>query len=289
MITINFSPEERAAGRPNAESIAKMKRVIDEEGLVVLEDVVDLDHIRILRDKMLEDLPAVLARTDTPFNFTRSNVQQDPPPFHPYLFKDVLLNEYAIAATQSVLGPGLQSAFYSANVALPNTNQRQPVHADIGHLWANMPVATPAYALVINIPLVDMSAANGSTEVWPGSHLDTSIAMQVGDVKVSPSQMEAQARISPPIQPVVKAGSILIRDIRMWHAGMPNPSDQARPMIAMIHWVGWWNHAGKMDFPLDTKEFFDHPVLYTNANFVDGPINYLGRNEAYDLEPSSSS
>jgi len=185
MVSIKYAMKQ-----PLPQEIEIAKRAIEEDGFVVLEDVVDLEHIRILRDKMLEDLPKVLARTDAPFNFNRSNVQQDPPPDMGYLFKDVLLNDRVIAVTESILGPGMVNAFYSSNMALPKTDQRQPVHADIGHLWPNMDRATPAYALVINIPLVDMSAANGSTEIWPGTHADTSVAMQQGDIKVSDEKLE---------------------------------------------------------------------------------------------------
>src|SRR5688572_29594160 len=129
MVSIKFKSDQASP-----EEIALAKKAIEEDGFVVLEDVVELEHIRILRDKMIEDLPKVLARTDTPFNFTRSNVQQDPPPDVEYLFKDVLLNDYAIAVTESILGQGMVNAMYSSNMALANTDQRQPAHADIGHL-----------------------------------------------------------------------------------------------------------------------------------------------------------
>jgi len=254
-----------------------------EDGYVVLEDVVDLDHIAVLRDRMLADLPAILNRSDTPFNFTRSNVQQDPPPLAPFLFKDVLFNELVIDVTEAVMGRGIQNGFYSGNTALPDTDQRQPVHADTGHLWPNMEVATPPYALVVNVPVVDMSVENGSTEIWPGTHLDTSVAWQDGESKVSAERLEAQRAIRPPFQPSVKAGSVLIRDIRMWHAGTPNHTSQPRPMIAMIHWVSWWRLDGEMSFPASTKEFFDHPRLRTSAKFVEEDENYLGRHEAFDL------
>jgi ectoine hydroxylase-related dioxygenase (phytanoyl-CoA dioxygenase family) len=278
MTTIRF-----ASDRATPEEIQRAKRAIEEDGYVVLEDVIDLDHIRILRDRMWADLPLVMERTDTPFNFNRSNVQQDPPPFKEYLFKDVLLNDYAIDISEAIFGPGFTNAMYSSNMALANTDQRQPVHADIGHLWPNMDRATPAYAIVVNVPLVDMSAANGSTEIWPGTHADTSVAMAQGDIKVSDEKLAEWRAKHPPIQPVVKAGSILMRDIRMWHAGMPNPSSEHRPMIAMVHWVGWWQHGGKMRFPKDTESFFQHPKLHTNAEFTEEPIAYLMNNESYDL------
>ncbi len=271
-----------------SEEILRGKKAIEEDGFVVLEDVVDLAHIAKLRDRMIEDLPAVMARDDTPFNFTRSNVQQDPPPMMEFLFKDVLLNDYAIAITESILGSGMVNAMYSSNMALANSSQRQPVHADIGHLWPNMDRPTPAYALVVNLPLVDMSVANGSTEIWPGSHADTSIAMAAGDIKVTDEKLAEWRNKRPPIQPNVKAGSILLRDIRMWHAGMPNPSDQHRPMIAMIHWVGWWNHGEPLKFPREAEGFFQHPKLRTYAEFTDGPLDYLGNNQAFDFDAAKS-
>ena len=286
MTSIRPTEEERSRGQLRPETVAAAKQAINEDGFVVLEDVVDLEHIAILRDKMLADLPSVLARGDAPFNFTLSNVQQDPPPMEPYLFRDVLLNDFAIQVTESVLGKGVQNAFYSGNMALPRTDQRQPTHADMGHLWPNMEHPTPAYALVVNLPLVDMDVSNGATELWPGSHWDTSIALQEGDIKVSRERLDEWRVKRPPIQPSVKAGSILIRDMRLWHGGTPNPSDQARPMIAMIHWVGWWIHGEAMKFPASSKPFFDHPQLRTHANFVEGPIDYLKHGEAYDVDPN---
>ena len=77
---------------------------------------------------------------------------------------------------------------------------------------------------------------------------------------------------------------VVIRDIRLWHAGMPNHSDAPRPMIAMIHYVAWWNEAEPIVFPKGTEDFFKHPDLTTNAVFVDGPIDYLHRHMAFDLK-----
>lgn len=51
-------------------------------------------------------------------------------------------------------------------------------------------------------------------------------------------------------------------------------------MIAMIH---WWSNDEPVLFPKGTEPFFEHPELKTNARFVDGPIDYIRHNEAYDL------
>jgi ectoine hydroxylase-related dioxygenase (phytanoyl-CoA dioxygenase family) len=178
----------------------------------------------------------------------------------------------------------LKNAFYSGNTALPNTDSRQPVHADMGQLWPNLAQATPPYALVVNVLPVDVSPANGSTEIWPGTHRDTSVVIQHGDIKVSAERLEAQRKIQPELQYTAKAGSVVIRDMRLWHAGMPNPSTQPRPMIAMIHYVSWWTGFDPMVFPTGSEDLFQHPDLTSEVRFVNGPIDYLRRHQAFDLQ-----
>lgn len=252
------------------------------DGIVVLEDAIDLEHLSILREKCLADIELLLNRENKPFNWNPGNLQQDPPPFPPYLFRDVLVNDAVIAVTKGILGAGLKSAYYSGNTALPSPH-RQPVHADSGQLWPNLEVAHPPYAIVVNVPLVDMSEANGVTEMWPGTHLDTSVIMQSGDITVGADALEARRAVSPPVQPTVKLGSFVLRDIRMWHAGMPNKTDQPRPMIAMIHFVSWWP-TNPLKFPVGTEEMFAHPDLITHAEFVETPVDYIASPGAYEYQ-----
>lgn len=248
-------------------------RAIRDHGIVVLEDAVDLDHIAALRERCLADIDLLLARKDRPFNWHSGNLQQGPPPFPPYLFRDVLVNEAAIELCEPVLGRGMKNAFYSGNTALPSES-RQPVHADMGQLWPNQSVAHPAYALVVNIPLVDMDERNGSTEMWPGTHLDTTVVHQNGDIEASADALASRRAIEPPIQPAVRQGSIVIRDIRMWHAGMPNRTTDPRPMVALIFWVSWWP-TSPLQFPKGTEHLFDHPRLATHAEFTEAAIDHI--------------
>lgn len=270
--------------RLTPEHLEYATRAVREDGYVILLKLLDPAIVKILADKMIEDVEEILARKDAPFNWNRGNVQQDPPPIPPYLFRDVMANDIVISVTKSILGNGLKNAFYSGNNALPRSTNRQPVHADMGQLWPNLEVATPAYALVVNVLPVDVSPENGSTEIWPGTHTDTSVAIQDGDIKIEAEHLEAQRRKSPPIQYTAPAGSVVIRDMRMWHAGMPNHTDRARPMIAMIHYVSWWSALEPLTFPKGTESIFEHPDLHTVANFVEGEIDYLHRNEAYEFQ-----
>ena len=252
-------------------------------------DVVALEHIVACPagEDAGYDLPAYLARKDAPFNFNTGNVQQEPPPFAPYLFQDVLLNDLVIAVTRELLGDGLHNGFYSGNTAVAGSGQRQPVHADVGQLWPHLPQAHPPFGLVVNVPVVDMSPENGSTEVWPGTHTDTTVYVQHGDIKLSPDVVEARRAVRPPLQPTVRAGGVVLRDLRLWHAGMPNHTDTPRPMIAMIHWVSWWNSGDRLKFPRSEEAFFQHPVLKTDAEFTDAPIDYIAHGGAYDFQPTT--
>jgi len=282
MVTVSVSAREVAAGHLDAENLVIANRALKEDGIVMLKDIIDPEHIAVLREKVMEDVDLFVNRPNAPFNWNRGNVQQDPPPFPPYIFRDVLANDIVIEVTKSILGAGLYNSFYSGNTAMPSEN-RQPVHADSGQLWPNLEVAPPPYALVVNFGLVEMCPENGSTEIWPGTHLDTSVTMQSGDIEVAADVLEARRAVSPPFQPTVPIGSVVIRDMRLWHAGMPNRTQTPRPMLAMIHYVSWWP-CGPFTLHKDAEDLLRHPDLRQNAKYVDGEINYVGFSSAHAFE-----
>jgi len=260
--------------------LATAVRAMQEDGFVVLKNAVDIAHLDILHTRMIEDLEALQRREDAPYNWNVGNIQQDPPPFPPYLFRDVLVNEYAIAVTHALLGTPVKNSLYSGNTCL-KSDQRQPVHADISHLWPDMEVAHPPAQIVVNIPTVDVFPENGSTEIWPGTHRD--VAISAGkDIKIPANKLEEQRRLVPPFQPTMSKGSILLRDMRLWHAGMPNRTDRPRPMIAMIHNAGWLETGLPLRFPAGTESLFEHPILQTCARFIDEPIDHINAPHGYE-------
>ncbi len=183
MTELTITEMERAHGHLEDTRLAMAVRAVREEGFVVLHDAIDPAHIAMLRERMLADAAKIAALDQVPYQFKTGHLQQDPPPFPPYLFRDILVNAFAIDVTHALLGDGVKNAFYSGNCCLPNDN-RQPLHGDIGHLWPGLQKAHPAHALVVNVPVVDMTAENGSTELWPGTHLNTTRTMSNGDIKI---------------------------------------------------------------------------------------------------------
>jgi len=282
MVAIDMTGEEKASGALTPENLQTAVKAIRNDGFVVLNSVVDTAHLDILHERMLEDLKLLQSRKDAPFNWNAGNIQQDPPPFMPYLFKDILLNPFAIQVGKEVLGEGFSNSFYSGNTALPS-DARQPVHGDTGHLWPELEHAHPAHMLVVNIPTVDVSPENGSTEIWPGSHKDVTLVSTHG-IELPAEALEERRKVAPPLQPTFKRGGILIRDMRLWHAGMPNRTQNPRPMIALIFNAPFLGVGEPLRFPKGTESFFEHPDMRTAARFVDEPIDHIYTVGGYKAE-----
>lgn len=137
--------------------------------------------------------------------------------------------------------------------------QRQPVHSDADFAHPDHP-----FALVVNIPLVTMTPHNGTTELWLGTHrLLPGPAAQEGahgeraSGRIRPALLAARrAESRGPSQPVVRKGSVVVRDLRLWHAGMPNASGEVRVMLAMIHFAAWYRNRMRLALGEDVR-----PVL----------------------------
>jgi ectoine hydroxylase-related dioxygenase (phytanoyl-CoA dioxygenase family) len=159
----------------------------------------------------------------------------------------IFLNPLATQVTTSVLGPKPRLTFMSGNSALPPATgiepQSQPVHTDADFDHPESP-----FALVVNVPLIDMDIENGSTEVWLGTHNTTSLAAQEGKQgdrasgRIAKHLLVQRRQERAPCQPYVRKGSIVIRDLRLWHAGKPNFSNDVRVMLAMIHFAPWYRY-----------------------------------------------
>ncbi len=282
MNVIEITRSERKTGTLQSKNLKEAVRAVQDEGYVVLNDVIDHEHINEIQSKMLDDVPAIMAMPEPPYQFTRGHIQHDPPPFDPYLFRDVVCNDIVVTITHMILGDGVRNTFYSGNTNLPGS-VRQPVHVDQGHLWPGQEQAHPASMLVVNVPVVDMTAHNGSIELWPESHLDPTVCR--GDsIRVPEAKVRERMSIHKPFQPEILLGGVLIRDMRLWHRGVPNHSDTPRPMIAMIH-VCPWMRSGQITAKTGTEHYFEHRLLETSANYVEGPINYLTGHKSYDPRP----
>ena len=249
--TISLPDSARESGVLSPELMAEALTFLHRDGIVVLANAIDTDHIDALRAILGPEAEQIAQDPDHHFNFGREtrNMDQAPPLEPELMHKDIWANPAAVAVLKNVMGPDLVCHYANGNTALQATG-RQPVHSDIDTAHPLFP-----FAYAINIPLCDVSAENGSTEIWLGSHRDSNIDQHDGDgsgeghLAIKQSLVEERRKHCPPVQPSPRKGSLIIRDIRLWHAGMPNRTPVPRIMLAFVVQPKWFQAPSKVLLP----------------------------------------
>ncbi|RMZ29211.1 hypothetical protein D0859_06691 [Hortaea werneckii] len=289
-------------GFTTPEVIAEALTYLHRDGVLVLENVIEIEHLDRLRELLQPEAEEIAKDPTHHFNFGRHtrNMDQAPPTTLDLMFEDVWANRIAISILQSMLGPNLMCHYANGNTAL-KAKGRQPVHSDIDKPHPLFP-----FAYAINVPLSDMNVENGSTELWPGSHRESNIGQHVAftdnefGLAIKPALVEQRRRTSPPVQPSVRKGSLIIRDIRLWHAGMPNRTDTPRIMLAFVIQPTWFQAPSKVKLPLKSKALVEswraNSGLQYAAQWVDGDVDHkkvnsddvdfsTGNSKLLELEP----
>ena len=266
MIRIRPDREEKKNQALGADHLAAAVEAMDRDGIVVMEDAVALDHIQLLSARMRDDMEQVRARR--PIAAESSNESLPPPLNHPWLFRDICYNEFAIQIAHGVLGPGLYWDYYGSNTVHPHETRRQNTHHDARPLYAGeLDRPLPAHNLVVKIPLTDFTEAKGATEVWLGSHRETRRLMP-GTAHYE-AMLAAHREGDRIMQMTAPRGAIVIRDMRIYHGGMPNNTGELRQMLAMVYNRPFYREFCWMPFAKGTEDFFQHPVLEAHCVFVD--------------------
>lgn len=279
--TIQIPEDVRKSGTPTAEIIAEGAAFLHKDGIIVLDNAIDGAHIDALNDKLSPEALEIANDPNHHFNFGKNtrNMDQAPPPTKSLMFKDIWCNPFAAAILAAVLGPKPVIHYANGNTALKaSPSGRQPVHSDCEF---DHPAFFP-FAHVINIALVDTSPENGATEVWPGSHhvsvsdAHVSGAENEEQLPIKPELLEVRRKHSPPIQACTKKGSLVIRDLRLWHAGMPNLTDEPRVMLAFVAQPSWFQATGKVLLPRSVKEMVESwsDELLFDAEYIDEEVDH---------------
>lgn len=171
-----------------------------------------------------------------------------------------------------MFGPKPTLRFYSANTAFRATG-RQPPHLDIDFAFPAVP-----FGYCVNINLVATSAENGATEVWLGSHLnDTTTTGVLLETDPDTGHRRIRADLQdrrrnelgcPPVQPSLPKGALVIRDFRLWHAGMPNRTDEPRVMLVSVQFPSWYRSDLKMKLPASIKDKMRWGDLVSSTRFA---------------------
>lgn len=208
-----------------------MQRALRSDGFLILENALDptlLAELQVAFGKLLDDYIAA--------NTANRGVNR----FNTHLYLDgVFANEELVAnpivlpLIHRLLGIDAACSWAAADTPLPGSDY-QVAHADGRPLFRTHDLSLPLYALAVNFPLVDFTDENGPLEIWGnGTHLLSDIPPHIG------------AADRPPQRVTMPAGSMMVRDTRMWHRGSPNRSDHARPNLAFVYNRSWYRFEGE--------------------------------------------
>jgi ectoine hydroxylase-related dioxygenase (phytanoyl-CoA dioxygenase family) len=196
-------------------------------GYVILENALPLDLIDRMRERFDVLLEARAAAE--PSNRGANRFQMYLPFEEP--FADPLVYEHPLVLRilERLMGPDLICTYFASDTPMPGADY-QRVHSDTRLLFPETTYSLPCYGAVLNIPLVDATEENGSMEIWPGgSHLNPG---QLDMAQLAASMRSERANM--------RAGSILLRDLRMWHRGTPNRGTRSRPNMALVYTRSWY-------------------------------------------------
>lgn len=245
-VHVQITPEERASKKISKPNLEKAVVALWEDGIVILDDAVSTESLDFLNPRMVEEAKVLRNGSGTWFNYDSKaqNILQHMVPDPEYLLADVHTNPFAVEVCKTMLGPTPVLRYHKANTNFPG-DSRQPVHSDVHY---EHPRA--CFGLAVNVIPIDCCPENGSTECWPGTHITTKFSDQNGMKGIHEHLLSDRVKTyGPPIQPTIKKGGLIIRDMRLWHAGMPNRTEETRVMLNLIYFANWYRCPMTIQFP----------------------------------------
>lgn len=130
---IELSNEERDTGNLTPLHLFSAIDAFYVDGLVVLQNAIEIRYIDALNQRMLRDTETLKANPDKiHWNQGRGkgNVSQNPPFEREYMYPQIYANKPAAQVMRNVLGPRPQLRYIRTNTLVGNTAERQKVHKD---------------------------------------------------------------------------------------------------------------------------------------------------------------
>ena len=159
----------------------------------------------------------------------------------PFLDPLAIENPWGFQVIEEMMGKDFWGRLpYHCNSTPPNWPETQDIHRDQRHLFSEIPISMPPHMMIIHVPLVDFTEENGSTEVWPGTHLVTDHTETVEDkdgnwFDIDRQTFEERSTKMLSMRTNMPAGSTLVRDMRIWHRAMPNKTSKRRTMLSLVY------------------------------------------------------
>jgi hypothetical protein len=96
-ISVIPSDRERQDGLLGQRNLEIAVRAIARDGLVVLENMVDDVTLDSLNEKMVEDAYKLQASKNSPYNYNKGNIQQDPPMTKTFFSEKIYTSKFSLS------------------------------------------------------------------------------------------------------------------------------------------------------------------------------------------------
>lgn len=224
---MQLTQQERESGQLSPETLQLAVEQVRNNGYVLFERVLPDDLVAAMHASFRQLLDT---HVDSVAANRGANRWQMHVPFAPpFSDERVVANPFVLPIIDALVGEDCICHYLASDTPLPGSDY-QEVHPDIFPLFPESSGVLPPYSIVVNVPLVDATEENGPLEIWPGG-----THHYVADRSLVP----ALAASMQSLRVLMPAGSLLIRDSRMWHRGTPNRSSAPRPNFTLIYSRFW--------------------------------------------------
>lgn len=257
---VPVSTAERAARRLSPESDQAARAALKAHGAVILRGafpVQAVDDVRAEFDRQWGGLNAAemaaLSTRPAPNPVLRVGENRYEILVHmtgafgdPGLFANDLLCNFLVG----ILDRRMKLSGMTAVLSYPGA-QRQHIHSDLHALFdeTGLSGSLPHYAINVALPLIDVHQTIGPTAIWLGSHLWN-----------DPTRV---AQMSESTSVDFLRGDCVLIDYRTLHAGLPNTSTIARPILYMVYARNWFfdevNHRSRPSLDMAINDFMRLP------------------------------
>lgn len=273
------------------DEIDRAVRIFYRDGFVVVRDVLDPIQLATMRDGCDRVVDEIISQ-DPDRAGNRGT--------HRYSFGDANASgqqlhhpEWQMLIDLPRLTPIVTALFGSpkyflrgagGDFCLPGATTYQPLHADIGDRREEHGITfgsfhdprgimtirdLPCPYVSCNFLMVDFTKLNGPTRQIPGTQHSRQPMPSLAE---EPEWMKLSTVCPAP------AGSVLLRDVRAWHGGTPNLSDEVRAIPSVQFYAPWFRDPVRRALPRSAwNTLSEHAKRVSRYSVVDtDPTNVLG-------------
>ena len=215
-------------GRYSQSEIDSFARRVLEDGFCVMPEHFAREKMEAWREAFAPLLARHIEREGRLRNRGPGRFYVTLPFAEPFADTDVYEDDDVLAVVRRLVGDDAQLHQLATDTPLEGS-EYQDVHRDAPPLFPETMRETLPFQLAVNFPLVDVTEERGPFEVARRTHMMSKEEglrlIESGEVKLEPLLM--------------KAGDVLVRDVRGLHRGTPNRTGTPRPMVVLGYSRRW--------------------------------------------------